>query len=274
MKLKTLAMAGAALAMLSGATANAGVVDKPTFKVGGLVVVWGATSAGNDNVVSDFYLLDGTNSTDLIGGADVDGTADAVVTGDLLSITDATTAVSFTDNADAGVLNAADVLSTFGLDADTDVTAGGGTALQGQFFVASNTAFTIKADVSNVANTFVADTSGDRPTLADVAFEMNMDQTGTVNGLSYGANAQLPGTAADFTSYASLEALDTAADPVVFSGTQRTAATPGNLAAQSVRFTTLYTLDTDATEAGTQGFDLADGTGELSAEVTYTIYNP
>ena len=270
MKLKTLAMAGAALAMLSGATANAGVVDKPTFKVGGLVVVWGAPAANvtgttTQNVVTDFYLLDGTTATDIMAG-DIDGT---VVTGALASID----GDDVTGNDTDGYLRAGTALSAFDVTSATDVNGASANAMTGRFYVASNTAFGVQATRSNNVNTFGTNLLGEKLVdFDDVNYSLSVDTNGTAeDSLAFGAASQDPhslGLGVD-TSVAKLSDITT--DTVVFEGDRRTAASVGNLAAQSVRFNTSYTLD-----LGTAGddIDLSVGTGELSAEVVYTIFNP
>jgi len=60
----------------------------------------------------------------------------------------------------------------------------------------------------------------------------------------------------------------------VFDGGRKTAASTGALAAQSVRFDSVYTLDSDTATAGTQGYDLSMGVGTLQADVTYTVFVP
>ena len=279
MKLKTLAMAGAALAMLSGATATAGVVDKPTFKVGGLVVVWGAPDANvtgttTQNVVTDFYLLDGTTATDIMDG-DIDGTAagDAggtIVTGALASID----GDDVTGDATNGYLQANAALSAFDVDGSTDVNGSSANSFQGRFYVASNTAFGVQATrvAAKNVNTFGVDANGDKLVdFDDVSYSLTLDTTGTAEaGLAFGGAAQNPHSAGTGVDTAVVKLSDIGTDTKVFTGDRRTAAAVGGLAAQSVRFNTSYTLDT----ASGNAVDLSVGTGELSAEVVYTIFNP
>ena len=284
MTLKTLAMGGAAVAMLAGGIAHASVVDRPTFKVGGLVVVWGGVDGQTgQNVVSDFYLLDGTNATDLISG-DVDGDADTIVTGDLISLTGETSGgITDVGAGDSdGLLDADDTLSAFGIDANTDVSVGGNSTHSGRFHVASNTGFSIQATAVETKNDFTVPAANPLDPdvklidLANVKFAMTRDITGTTNSLDFGANAQDPATATGDGFVANIDDLADigSSSTEVYKASSKTAATPGRLAAQSIRFNTSYTLDTDLGTAGDQGFDLSQGTGEYIATVTYTIFNP
>ena len=267
-------MAGVALAMLSGGPANAGVVDKPTFKVGGLVVVWGATDTNaTTNTVSDFYLLGNGTAADLIKG-DVDGdpAASTVITGDLASVTGAPAGTfAAAPGGEDGVLDANSSYNAFAIDADTDVDALGNSTHSGRFFVASNTGFKIQATAVEDSNTFSAAADVG---LDDVKFTIAVntdggDVSGTINSLAYGAAAQDPTNGGgQVASVVDLGDLDTTAKDV-FIANQRTAASVGNLAAQSVRFDTDYTFDNNSGD----GFDLSIGTGELTATVTYTIFS-
>ena len=284
--MKKLALATtAAFALLASGTANAGVKDKPSFKVGGLVIVWGQDVDGGGtatNVVSDFYALDRATSTatDLIAD-DVDGTSfldSTVVTGDLVWQTDAAAGTNNDGNGD-GVLDASDTFAAFGIDSDTDVgdvVESSGT--RAQFFVASNTRFGIQAEISDQIDTFVPDVAGDPDPLGfdNITFDMSVsDAGGTENGLDWGASAQLPhGVGADPFSASVVDLGDMGAATTVYTGTRRTAKDIGAIAAQSVKFETAYDLDSDLSTTGVQGYDLSMGAGEISATVTYTVFVP
>jgi len=126
MSFKKLALAGGVAASLMATTAYASVIDRPFFQVLGVVVVWGGT---------DFQNSSGTAGADLIGD-DVY----SVVTGSLTPISDGGTAAdgsavfdpvtgettggTFTDGGTAGVLDAADTLTAFGINAETDISGG------------------------------------------------------------------------------------------------------------------------------------------------------
>ena len=100
------------------------------------------------------------------------------------------------------------------------------------FYVASNTAFNIDAELE-ASETFPA------ATRASTSFELSVDRQGH-GPLSFGSHAQLPhsqgahaGIAADVKTLNDITSRRT-----VFTGDQRTAARPGSIAEQSVRFTT------------------------------------
>jgi hypothetical protein len=286
MSMKKLLMAGGAAALMVGSTAYASIIDRPFFKVLGVVVVWGSDGVNGTSdapVVSDFVLLTpatGTAGADLIGGAALDGAT--VVTGTLDAIidtdvnNDGTTAAvnpvsggadngTFADTgATAGVLDATDSLSSFGIDAGSDVGAGMSNTHKSSFYVASNATFDIFAESSN----FVA--TGDFLTdgilaMANISYDMSITVSGD-DGLAFGANAQNPGT--PVATGSDLSDYGTAAS--VFTGTQRTAASRGALAAQSVRFDNTYDLD-DATGLG---YDLSMGSGTIQADMVFTVYVP
>jgi len=281
MKLKKLLLAGGAAAIVTASTAYASIIDRPFFQVLGVVVVWGADSIDGTNnapVVSDFVLLtnaSGSAGADLIaadGAAVLTGTLDAIVTGvnndgsvaATNPVTGATSGGAFTDNGTAGILDAADTLTAFGIDATTDVTAGMVQEHNSSFYVASNAAFDIFASSSAFTATGDFLTDGNL-NMSNISFAMALNVAGN-DGLAYGSNAQNPGT---FPVVADLGVMSGVATKV-FNGTQRTAATRGNLASQSVRFDNTYTLD-DGTGLG---YDLSMGSGTVQADVTYTIYVP
>ncbi len=274
MKLRKALLAGAALLVAAGAPAQASIVDNPHFKVLGLVIVWGADASNTAPVVSDFVIDTGTGSTaatsgdaDLISDdvhtvvtGSLTATPDSLSNGSLLSVTDATSGGAFTDSGTTGQLDAADAFTAFGLDGTTDIDAGDA-ELASSFYVASNTAFAIDAEASEVTATNFG--------LDDVGFGMAVTQSGD-DGLAFGSAAQFPhsggatgGVAGTVTT---LDDLTTPAN--VFTGDQRTAASTGSIAAQSVRFDVTYTL------GGTAGYDLSMGAGEIEADVTYTVFVP
>lgn len=290
MSLKKLALVGGVTASLMAGTAYASVIDRPFFQVLGVVVVWGADNAGTAPVVSDFVLLTNTSGTagaDLIGGNAAD--TYAVVTGTLDSIafdaadntvngtaavdpvTGLPAAANFQDTGtSSGVLDAGDTLSAFGIDATTDIDGAIGPAsYNSSFFVASNAAFDIYARSSNLQSTGdFATTMG----LSDIKLTMSVDagaaaDSGAAGSLQYGAASQDPGNATSIPTGMDLSQMTGANGLKVFDGVQRTAASVGTLAEQSVRFNNVYTL-------GTTGYDLSQGAGTISADVTYTVFVP
>jgi len=289
MSFKKLAIAGGMTASLLASTAYASVIDRPFFQVLGVVVVWGGTdfdeNGGVAPVVSDFVLL--TPASGTVGADLIAGDVYSVVTGTLDPISDSGTAADgtavfdpvtgetsggvFTDNGTAGVLDAADTLTAFGIDATTDISGGLVGTHNSSFYVASNAAFDIFAQSSNVVATgdFLADGVND----TNIAYAMSVNVAGD-DGLAYGGNAQDPSTGG-MGVVAAIDSLDDMSTQIkVFDGGQRTAASVGALAAQSVRFDSVYTLDADTGTAGIQGYDLSMGVGTLQADVTYTIFVP
>ena len=277
--MKKLLLAGGAAALMTASTAYASIIDRPYFKVLGVVVVWGAEdyneNTGAAPVASDFVLLTnaGAIGEDLIAD---DGYT--VVTGSLTPISDvgdnSTAGLAETNpvtNATSGgvlvgdnngVLDAGDSLSAFGLDAtNTDVGAGLVNTHTSSFFVASNAAFEIHAQST------VAATTGDFTTMseADISYAMSATTTNGAETVAFGSRAAVP--AGTFPAVANLGAMVAAPIPV-FQGTEKTAVSAGSLAQQSVRFDNTYTL------GGLSGYDLSMGVGTITADVTYTVYAP
>jgi len=285
MKLKKLLLAGGAVSLLTASTAFASIIDRPFFQVLGVVVVWGSDGVdGTDNapVVSDFVLL--TPASDSAGADLIAADGATVVTGTLLAIqdgvvnADGTTAAgnpvtggaangTFADGGTAGVLDAADTLTAFGIDANNDVGAGLVQEHKSSFYVASNAPFDIYAQASNFVATDDFNAGATQMDESNIAFSMGMTLSGD-DGLAFGSNAVTSNPGTFVGAVADLG--DMGAAVKVFDGTSRTALTRGNLASQSVRFDNTYTLD-DGTGLG---YDLSMGSGTVQADVTYTIYVP
>jgi hypothetical protein len=287
MSFKKLALAGGVATALLASTAYASVIDRPFFQVLGVVVVWGGTdfdeNAGAAPVVSDFVLLTPASGT---AGADlISGDVYSVVTGSLDPISDSGTAVdgtavfdpvtgetsggTFTDNGTAGVLDAADTLTAFGIDASTDVEAGLVGTHNSSFYVASNAAFDIFAQSSNVVAT--GDFLTDGLDESNIGFSMAVTTSGD-DGLAFGAAAQDPSTGGTGVVAAVTSLADISPQEEVLNFASATFV--GALAAQSVRFDSVYSLDRDTGTAGVQGYDLSMGVGTLQADVTYTVFVP
>ena len=269
--LKRLAIAAGVATAIAAPATQASIIDNPFFRVLGVVIVWGADSGGSAPIASDFVLMttgSGNAGADIIAGdvhAVVTGSLNPIPTitadGSLMNITNATSGGVFTDNAPTGVLDAADALTAFGLDATTDV--GITNTVTHSFYVASNTAFDIQATTAlDAASTGDIGGLG----LAGIGYDLVVTPSGTDGGLAFGGNAQDPSTGG--TGPVSGTDLAAINGTFVFDGGQRTAASTGAIAAQSVRFDATYTL------GGATGYDLSQGTGLLSADVTYTIFVP
>lgn len=275
MSFRKLLLAGAALAASTAAVAapaNASIIDRPHFKVLGVVIVWAADETnGNAPIATDFVIDDSVggvaaNDTDLIGGAAVDGRT--VVTGSLTPTKDSTSTAALGDiltidddgNAANGVTQSVDTgtPTSFGAFDVTGETLTGDLTHNSSFFVASNTAFNIDGTATALTQTGDFD-------MTDVSFSMGVTVSGTAanDGIDFGGNAQDPG--GTFGSFANLGAM-TGGTPV-YQGNQRTAASAGTITGQSVRFDATY-------ELGTSGYDLSMGAGEVEAEVVYTVYVP
>ena len=115
------------------------------------------------------------------------------------------------------------------------------------FYVASNTGFHISSDVSAVAEA-----------LRDA---VNVDIKVSAGQGGYGKSAQLPHTASNGVTPGIDTLRDMQASPVIYSGSRKTAARPGSIADQSVRFDIDYTMPMEA-----QAF--------ASQDVVYTVYIP
>ena len=255
-------LAGAVLAVSTAAVslpASASVVDRPHFKVLGLVIVWSGDGSGGA-IANDFVI----GTTDLIGGAAEDGTT--VVTGSLDLTSDATVSGSTVGDVLDLTVGAASSISidetTTSLTAFDPTNAtleGEALTYESSFFVASNTAFNIDAVASETNQ------SGDFE-MADVSYDLDVTVSGTSasDGIDFGGNAQDPqGT---FATVADLDALTSST--TVYEGGRRTAESSGSIVNQSVRFDATYALNNETS------YDLSQGAGELEAEVVYTVYVP
>ncbi|MEL7480914.1 MAG: hypothetical protein AAGJ29_05085 [Pseudomonadota bacterium] len=269
MNFRKLMLVGGALAAFAATPAQASIIDNPQFRVLGLVIVWGADAADNTPVVSDFVIdtAAGAGDADLIAQdvhtvvtGSLTPTPDSLAGASPFELTGTSLAASFdTDTNTDGVLDASDSFAGFFIDGTSDVTANNQSATS--FYVASNTAFAIDATATT--------TTATNFTLADIGYSLSVTQSGD-DGLAFGANAQFPhtggATGGVATGVTALSDMATATN--VFTGNQRTAATPGSIASQSVRFDALYTL------GGAGGYDLSQGAGEIEATVTYTVFVP
>jgi len=267
MSFRKLLLAGAALAVGTAAVAapaSASIIDRPHFKVLGVVIVWGADdSDGSTPIATDFVIGD-ASSTDLIAA---DGRT--VVTGTLTATDDAAAvgAAGFaaldlngTEIGDLdGDLDASDTFAAFDV---TGVTLGGDPLVyNSSFYVASNVAFEIQAEVTS------STVSGDFA-LTDVGFDFTSTASGTDGALTFGGNANDVGASGSFSIPADLGVLDSFGPGTVFASSERTAASAGNIVSQSVRFDAEYTLGAAA------GYDLSQGAGSVEAELAYTIFIP
>lgn len=269
-----------AAATVSGALVGAEVVDRQSFSVMGLVVVWGADQAdpsANVPIVSDFVIDSGAGNTAATSG-DLDlisGDVHTVVTGSLVP-------VSFdvadqqgspliiqrplgqgnflTDTNGDGVMDANDGFGAFTLRGNTDVNTRR-MEIFSSFYVASNVAFSIDGQATAL--------NGTTPDQMDrMRLRLRVTESGN-DGIPFGSAAQFPHTlGAAGGSQANNRRLSTMTTARrVFRGNRRTAAVPGTLAEQSVRFDARY-------QYRSGNVDLSDGAFEAEAEIVYTVYVP
>lgn len=268
MKFRKLLLAATLMAGVGAAPTQASIIDNPRFQVLGLVIVWGADDAtGGAPVVSDF-VIGAAGGIDLIaadGQAVVTGTLNPVGLTENGDITVAGQTSTFTDGNSNGVVDAGEysALSAFTLDGTSDVSVDGFETTT-HFYVASNTGFTIAADVSAGPS---MSTDYD---LTDATFSMGVTTSGEVTpgGLNFGGAAINANFVDDATFPENDNTLADIDGTDVYVGTERTAGSPGTILEQSVRFDNTYTL------GGTAGYDLSQGTGTFDAIVTYTIGTP
>jgi hypothetical protein len=256
-------------------TATAAVTDRVYFSAAPLVMVWGTDASNNPAVVSDFVLVNtatGTAGTDLIAANVL-----PVITGSMTPVPQAPAGNSiyavtnpaaapagggtFTDGGTAGLLDAADTYTAFGLGATTALSFAAGPQSH-SFYVASNSAFDIFAQTGAAAYTG-SFTAGTVP-LTAISWAMTITAANTTDGgVTWGVNSQNPSTGGTGIIAATNLNAFTAATKV-FDGGQRTAAAAGSILSQSVRFNVQYGLN----------YNLSMGAGSVSVPVTYTIYTP
>lgn len=264
--------------------ADAAVIDRPFFRANALVIVFSGgdfvESNGEAPLAHDFVLLDnvasGTEGNDLItqDGVPVnfpfDPISDGTTAGWPFQITGQTFGGVYENNPSFQVLDANDSYTAFGIDNSTDIDLLGTQVRFAFFFVASNTAFDIYAEASNLV------TSGD---FTDLGFENIGYQLFELSPASatIGQRSQLAsvgGQGVILGSNATGFSLNdiSGGKTKVFDGGRRTARIPGSIAQQSIGFASLYRLRGSPITGANYDFSL--GTGILSADVTYTVFAP
>lgn len=267
----------AGLLLGHAAAARADVTDRPGFRIEGVVVVWAADSSGAAPIVSDFIIDTGAGNSALSSG-DTDlilGNVAPVVTGELTrfdrTISDGQGAPlrvqrvvggGFTTDFDGnGVMDAADTFSPFQLRGNSDINTRR-MEIFSSFYVASNVAFAIDGVAAPLGNTTPDQMNRMR------AYLDRVTRTGD-DGLAFGGQAQFPHTGGE-TGGRRMNGrrLSQFTTPrPVFRGNQRTAASRGTLAEQSVRFDMRYRYNSG-------NVDLADGVFDAEAEIVYTVFIP
>ncbi|MEO1661751.1 MAG: hypothetical protein AAFR51_12230 [Pseudomonadota bacterium] len=262
------ALGSLAVASASAPFAAAFNVDNPTFDVEPMVIVWAADEAtGQSRIVFDFIADDGAGGTvDLIGGAAIDGRT--MVTGSLQPTADSSFTLPTPGNSRPSplwrLLDDGAQFETFSettpgafaaFDVENVSIDGVRPSLSSAFYIASNTAFGINGQATLV------ETTGDYQ-LDDIRWVMTI-RVSENGGVNFGARAQSPqGTINQVGNLGAMTSPTT-----LYTGARKTAASPGTIPQQSVRFTSLTSLDIENARA-----DLADGYGEIKAEVVYTVY--
>ncbi|MDJ0922493.1 MAG: hypothetical protein QNI84_15300 [Henriciella sp.] len=263
MSFRKLLLAGAALAVSTAtvvAPAQASIIDRPHFKVLGVVIVWGADDSDGSTPIATDFVIDDVNDTDLIaadGRTVLTGTLNATAGsyGGFSALSIGTTEIGDGD----GDLDDLDSFGAF--DVTTASITGDAMSHDSNFFVASNTAFGITAELtdSTVSGDFL---------LSDVSYSFGMTPNGTNGTLTFGGNA-FDDLAPSITNpHTTLDDMDAAGATTVYQSTVRTAETTGNIVGQSVRFDASYSLGPAA------GYDLSQGAGVVEATVTYTAFVP
>ncbi|MEO0982192.1 MAG: hypothetical protein AAFX03_06025 [Pseudomonadota bacterium] len=267
----------AALAASSAAPALARVADNPSFNVRGLIIVWSGDEITGAPVVRDFII----NTTPGAGDADlIAQDAHTVLTGTLVSTLDSgggaavQNGIPFiientgsgdldTDVNNDGVIDASDAFSGFSIDGTSNARVDG-TTTSSSFYVASNTPFSIDAVATAPTSTlnFIL--------LLITQLNISVERAGD-DGLAFGSAAQFPHSAGPTGGVAAgANLFSLLGGQTVFTGDQRTAASRGSIADQSVRFDLLYTIGAGSLT----GYDLSLGTFDFEVEVTYTLFAP
>lgn len=263
-------------------------IDQPFFRVLPLVVVIAATkdeaNGGVAPVVVDFNLLTpastGAAAPDLIGvdgfvfnansgfdaGHDFSGGASR------LDIDDEISGGNFGNpgGGDIDYLEPTDSLSAFGLNETTDINVRRARNVS-RFLVASNTAFDVYAEATNLTRT------GDFVGLnyENIGFRARLNRTGGSGVGRWGSAAQNPAIGGSGLDNSLDDLSDLSVGPTkIFDGGRRTARTRGSLLEQAVSFNIRYALSLTADASDENSYDFSMGTGTIGADVTYTIYTP
>ncbi len=276
---------GLGLCMVLAIASGASVIDRPFLRAASVVIVMGGTdfseNAGQALFVMDFNLLD--NVPPATAGDDIiaqDGVTTNFNTGQFNAISNGfgsgyefdiqnpTSGGVFTSVGPHQTLDANDIYSEFGLDNSTDIELSTNNRAS-IFLVASNAAFDIYAQASNLVAT------GDFSSLGynNIRYRLRLRLSGGSGIWQYGGQAQNPSAGGSGIMGAINDLSDMSAGPTkVFDGGRRTAQNPGTLLQHAIGYQSRYRI-TGA--GGTLGnYDLSMGTGTLGATVTYTIYTP
>jgi hypothetical protein len=277
------------LLLAASSAAIAGVVDRPFFRANALVIVFGASdfseNGGTAPIVFDFHTLDGATSgdaaPDLISDDGVtinfnantyNPTSNGIGSGWEFEVSDQTSGGAFMSAGPHQTLDKNDAYTAFGLDNDTDMDLLGAGNRASRFYVASNVAFDIFGQATDLVAT--GDFSG--LDYNNIRYQFRMTRTGGSGTSRWGQNAQNPnpggsGIVLGGGGGTTLNSLSSGAVKV-YDGGRKTASSRGSIMQQAVSFQSRYRL----TGSGITGnnYDFSMGAGSLGAEVTYTVYTP
>jgi len=215
-----------------------------------------AASGDTDRIAENTHTVVTGSLVSTYNGPDMAGTMP-------FRIEDTASGDFITDPNGDGITNADDSFSPITLTADSGARVDGTTS-RSSFYVASNVAFSIDAQ------TRFGGPNTDLVFLFITGMEMMVTRTGD-DGLAFGSAAQYPhsgGPRGGVTDFPNLWSL--LPGRTVFAGNQRTAASRGSIADQSVRFDVAYSVGAQSL----QGYDLSLGTFDFEVEVIYTVYMP
>ncbi len=264
--------------------ADAAVIDRPFFRANALVIIFSGGDFVENNgeapLAHDFVLLDnvasGTEGNDLIAQDGVpvnfpfDPISDGTSGGWPFQITGQTSGGTYNNNPSFQMLDANDSYTAFGIDNGTDIDLLGTQVRFAWFFVASNTAFDIYAEASNLV------TSGDFTGLGFENIGYQLVERSPASP-SIGQSSQLASTGGNGIVIGNTGfgfTLDdiSAGQTKVYDGGRRTARVAGSIAQQATGFASVYRLRGSPVTGN--NYDFSMGTGVLSADVTYTIFAP
>ncbi len=264
--------------------AEASVIDRPFFRANAVVIIFSGgdfiENNGEAPLVHDFVLLDnvasGTAGNDVIAqdGVPVNFPFDPISDGSSggwpFQITGQTSGGVYDNNPSFQMLDANDSYTAFGIDNSTDIDLLGTQVRFAWFFVASNTAFDIYAEASNLVRN--GDFSGlgyENIGYQLLEFSPASPSIGQRSQLaSIGGNGIIIGSNANGFSLDDISGGQTK----VYDGGRRTARIPGSIAQQATGFASVYRLRGSPITGN--NYDFSMGTGILSADVTYTIFAP
>ncbi|MEM1146944.1 MAG: hypothetical protein AAGA72_06945 [Pseudomonadota bacterium] len=272
-------------AMLSAPqTAHAFNVDRPSFEVPAMVIVWAVDdSAPGDGIKVVDYMAEASDGTftDLIAAdgrtlltGTLDPTNDFAAGPDtplgrfrLRDLGDGSTTI--VDPSQGSIFTAFDaenaVFDHYREDIDSS-----NTMYSSQFGVASNTGFKIQATVEEIYATGEFD-------VRDIKAKLRTHSSANVNGTLIGQKSTNVGVT--LFPNATWRHLEYHENSDIVTMNRATATAPGTILEQSILINPRYLIDTSDTllwgndgDTHANSLDLSLGAGEIQATVTYTVY--